>query len=157
MSNIDIIKYSLGVSCIVVQNSEIVFEKRANNRDGAGLIDFCSGHIETGEAPRFTMRRELREELGVPYKYSTELIQIGQHQMYLAKRQKEKYWDVIFFYVEIPPHVILRPQNTEVLELIRAPFQDGIKMIKNDDTQYPHDQMAITIDRVEILYHNWRA
>ncbi|MFV0484936.1 MAG: NUDIX hydrolase [Candidatus Saccharimonadales bacterium] len=152
MTNSENVNYVPGVACIVVQDGNIVFEKRAAGRDGAGLLDFCSGHIEIGETPDFTMRRELFEELAIPYEYSAKLIEVSRCKMHLEKRQKEKDWDMVFYYLEIPKSVTLIPQNEEVAVIKTAPFADGIKAIKNDATQFTYIQMIPFISQVEQLY-----
>ena len=152
MTNSASTKYVPGVACIVIQSGNIVFEERAAGRDGAGLLDFCSGHIEAGEAPDFTMQRELFEELAIPYEYSFNLIEVSRCKMHLEKRQKEKDWDMVFYYLEIPASVTIIPQNEEVATIKTAPFAKGIEAIKNDATQFAYDQMIPFISQVEQIY-----
>ena len=55
------------VTCFVIdeKNKKILFEKRGNTEIDSGRLDLCSGHVKSGEAPIFTMTRELSEELGI--------------------------------------------------------------------------------------------
>ena len=152
MTKTNIVKYVPGVACLVVQNGNIVFEERAPGRDGAGLLDFCSGHIESGETPGYTMQRELFEELGVPYEHSANLVEIGRCTMHLEKRQKEKDWDMVFYCLEIPADITLTLQHVEVATIKRQPFANGIDTIKNDATQFPYDQMVPIIKKFEQIY-----
>lgn len=146
------ISYSHGAVCIIVQNEEIIFEQRATNRDGAGLIDFCSGHIDPNETPNITMRRELQEELGIPQEHSANIIFLAQHTLYLEKR-REKNWIADFFYLEIPASLTLKPRTAEVSQIIRIPFKKAIKFIRNDGVQYPFTQIQQAINLAKQHFH----
>lgn len=148
------INYVQGVSCIVIQNEKIVFETRAAGRDGAGMLDFCSGHIEPGETPEITMRRELHEELGIPPELSANIQKLGEHRMFLEKRQKEQYWEMTFYCLIIPPDFKLTPQNSEVATIKKVPFNDGINLVKNGANQFPYDQIIPTIQKLKQIYRS---
>jgi len=53
-------------SAILVRNNKILVYKRSKSkRCYAGFWDVTGGHVEKGETPEDTLKREVKEELGV--------------------------------------------------------------------------------------------
>lgn len=143
-----------GVSCMVIQDQRIIFEIRAANCDGAGKLDFCSGHIEPGESPYTAMRRELQQELDIPHNLSANIQELDAHHIFL-KSHKEQYWYATFYYLEVPSDFNFVLQESEVAAIKKVPFRQGITLVQNDRTRYPYNQIESFVKKAtKVFYHN---
>ena len=144
--------YQGGVSCIIIQNGQILLEKRGAKQVGAGTFDFCSGHIDNEEKEKETVVRELGEELGIPSEIAKKVKMLKAYSTTL-NRQAQRNWHMTFFYLEIPNNFKLAIQEDEVENIVFVPIKDAIELIKEGNRfQFPYDKnmetMLIDLERL---------
>ena len=54
----------VGAGCVIIKDSKTLLAKRKGSH-AAGTYGSCGGHVEFGESPIDTVKREAREELGI--------------------------------------------------------------------------------------------
>ncbi len=131
-------EYLRGVSCAVFVGDELAMTRRAKGRDGEGMLDFCSGHLEDGEDPLSCMRRELNEEFDIPYALSAGLQHLGSATFHVTSRQREKNWLMDIFVLRLPKWTPLALQQEEISELLLLPPKEAVRRIKLGECQFPY-------------------
>jgi 8-oxo-dGTP diphosphatase len=85
----------LVAAAIVVENGRVLLTQRKAGTHLAGAWEFPGGKVEPGEDPRATVRRELREELGIEVAVG-EIVDVTFHRY----AEAEKAVLLLFFEAE---------------------------------------------------------
>lgn len=126
-------EYQKGVSCFVIKDGKILFEKRSKTQVGGGLLDFCSGHIDNDETPKVAVIRELGEELGIAQEIAEKVTELRCYPVTFEKRQYQKKFFMTFFYLEIPNDIELYTQESEVDKIDFLSMEEAFDLIRNSD------------------------
>jgi 8-oxo-dGTP pyrophosphatase MutT (NUDIX family) len=101
-------------------------------------LEVCSGGIEPDESPESAAHRELQEELGLT---AAELIPLGHVDPFTTMLRCPNY----LFLARGLGRAERDPEEAEVMELRRIPFEDAYRMaVKGDIT---HGSSCVTIFR----------
>ena len=146
-------EYLQGVSCVVIRDGKILFEKRSNTQDGSNLMDFCSGHIDNDEDPKTAMVRELGEELGIPQEIAEKVTKLKYYPLIAEKRQTQKKWFMTFFYLQIPNNLKLQLQESEVKKVDFLQIKEAFELIREcEELQFPYDaNMEEMLKQLQVL------
>jgi len=108
----------------ITERNELVFVRQYKHGAGQIMIEYPAGFVDPGETPLETAKRELREETG----YSAKLTFIGKH-----KNEPTKVTGIIYLYLakNLRPAKITTRDDNEDIEVLKIPFKDTLKMIKN--------------------------
>lgn len=129
-------------SCVVFQAKRAILEIRAANCASPGEIDFCSGHIRPGESPLQAIRRELKEELGIPSNLSRVTRQLGTCAIDLPERADESYFTVTIFKLFLPETFQLRPNPAEVSSIRHIELSSLASIVRE---KFPHNDALNTL------------
>ena len=150
-------EYREGVAGFVIQDGELLLERRSDRLDGGNLLDICSGHVEYPEEPVDAMRRELAEELGLE---AQSLFLLGTSTMDFGEKLKSKDWFLYFFVVFVPRGQGLRIDEDEVSEILRIQPEEFTRLLSDELLKFP-DNVPMRLIANALLKrctaHRWTA
>lgn len=133
-------------TCFVIDetNKKILVEKRGKTVLDSGKIDLCSGHVQTNEPPFMAMRRELEEELSIPFEESNNLYLLGSVNVDYTILENEDYKNRLKCFVNIYALKLkniskIKPDNTETTAIGWLSFEDVCNFIRYHMTRMPYE------------------
>lgn len=139
-------EYLRGVSCLVTQDDNVLVEMRADAKEGGGLLDFCSGHVDNIELPAHAMIRELDEELGIGFDVAKKLTKLKEISLVIPRRKIEKNWHMTFYQLELPKNAKLHMQNSEIKSAAMISKNDVLNLYRaNQKFLFPHDPSLLQL------------
>ena len=139
-SSLTPVEYLEFVSCLVIRkgSGKIVTEVRNSKKDGGGLYDFCSGHLNYDETHRQAVVRELEEELGIPENISNpSVVSIGSITLRKANQFLDHGCFIEIFTLTIPENLQLKKQVSEVASIKELPFSAVRKLLESNQFLFP--------------------
>ena len=88
---------------IFMRDHDVFLVRRARGRPFAGEWEFPGGKVEFGEAPLDALRREVKEELGLPLETAT-LFGVYSH-VYVIRGRKVHYVLLVYQH-RVPPEAL---------------------------------------------------
>ena len=114
----------------------------------SGKLDLCSGHVQSNEPPFQCMRREIFEELAIPFEESENIYSLGNMKIDYTALENEEYQNNLRCFINVYALKIkdiskISIDNDETVGIGWLSLEDVVNFIRHHMTRLPYEGSII--------------